>query len=508
MRRRNDGVQFFITTSLVLISAAFNYGISLVLTQYITNRIGAEAYGFVTFAKTFANYATVITVAINAVATRFITIEYHKGQYDVANTYYSTLFFANLLLSCAILVISFFVINNLEKVLTITVGLVYDVKTLFSLSIINICILSLGTVFNSATYINNRLDYAAIFKIAAYSVEAIAMVFLFTRFGPRIQFVGIALVLSSIVLVVENYGYGRQVIKELKVKRCLFKFSAIKKVFSTGIWYSINSLGNMLNSGLDLWITNLLLSSLQMGQLAIVKTVTTIEVALFQLTSQPFQPYFMKYYANNDIEKLTTSLKYAMKTNGFLSNVLFAFLSVFGLYYYNLWTPSEDINLLAIITFISIIGTLIEGIVTPLYFVYVLTLKNKIPCIVSLVSGLLNVTFMYILIRNYSFGIEIVVGTTTVLSWVINFVFTPFYVARCLKIHIKEFYSPLLRNIASAIFMVLVFKLLSIVIHPESWCLLIITGVVCTIIGIFIHYGVALTKKERKQVVQSVRIHI
>lgn len=50
-----------------------------------------------------------------------------------------------------------------------------------------------------------------------------------------------------------------------------FSFSAVKDLFVSGIWNSINSIGNLLNSGLDLWISNLMLSPTSMGELSIVK---------------------------------------------------------------------------------------------------------------------------------------------------------------------------------------------------------------------------------------------
>ena len=76
MKQRSGGSQYLISVFLVLFAAVINYGISLVLTPYITESLGTEAYGFVSLARTFANYTTVVTVAVNAVATRYITVEY------------------------------------------------------------------------------------------------------------------------------------------------------------------------------------------------------------------------------------------------------------------------------------------------------------------------------------------------------------------------------------------------------------------------------------------------
>lgn len=74
---------------------------------------------------------------------------------------------------------------------------------------------------------------------------------------------------------------------ELKVERKLFSMDAVKKLVGNGIWNSINSLGVTLNSGLDLLVTNLLLTNLQMGQIAITKTIASIFSSLEAMLCQP-----------------------------------------------------------------------------------------------------------------------------------------------------------------------------------------------------------------------------
>ena len=50
-------------------------------------------------------------------------------------------------------------------------------------------------------------------------------------------------------------------------------FSKIKNLLKNGIWNSLNQLGNELNSGLDLLISNLMLSAVAMGQISVVKNI-------------------------------------------------------------------------------------------------------------------------------------------------------------------------------------------------------------------------------------------
>ena len=57
------------TTGLAFV---VNYLIQLILTPYITSTVGTEAYGFIALAKNFAQYAAIITAALNSFAARYI----------------------------------------------------------------------------------------------------------------------------------------------------------------------------------------------------------------------------------------------------------------------------------------------------------------------------------------------------------------------------------------------------------------------------------------------------
>ena len=81
-----------LTINLVSSILAFiiNMGISFFLTPYITKNIGVEAYGFVSLGTQFINYASLVTIALNSMAGRFITIEIHKKNWESANKYFNS----------------------------------------------------------------------------------------------------------------------------------------------------------------------------------------------------------------------------------------------------------------------------------------------------------------------------------------------------------------------------------------------------------------------------------
>ena len=95
---------------MITVGLAFvvNYGINLVLTPYITENLGTEAYGFVSLAKQFAQYATIITTALDSFAARYIAIAWHKGDKKEANRFFSSAFFGDIVLASGIMAAAIF----------------------------------------------------------------------------------------------------------------------------------------------------------------------------------------------------------------------------------------------------------------------------------------------------------------------------------------------------------------------------------------------------------------
>lgn len=63
-----------------VLAVGLNIIINFVLIQYITNKIGIEANGFVTLSKNFISYVDIFMIALNAYAVRFISVSYHSGE--------------------------------------------------------------------------------------------------------------------------------------------------------------------------------------------------------------------------------------------------------------------------------------------------------------------------------------------------------------------------------------------------------------------------------------------
>ncbi|MFG5857006.1 hypothetical protein LDB17_02205 [Dysgonomonas sp. Shenzhen-Wh21] len=58
--------------------------INFFLAPFVIAKLGAEAYGFIGLANNFVSYTTLITIALNSMAARFITVSFHRGDTELA----------------------------------------------------------------------------------------------------------------------------------------------------------------------------------------------------------------------------------------------------------------------------------------------------------------------------------------------------------------------------------------------------------------------------------------
>ena len=311
-----------------------NYGTILVLTPYITETVGTEAYGFVSLAKQFAQYAVIVTTALNTYAARYIGIAYHKEEREKAKTYFSSVFWGDLFLASGIMAAALGPIFFLERLIHIPSEIVGDVKILFLLIFLNFWVSTVFSVFGCAGYIKDKVAMTGMFKTLSYLVNGAILILAYALFPAKIFYIGIGAMGASLVVACSDMWMTRRFTPDFHTKRSDRSLAAVKELVVAGCWASFNSVGEMLNHGLDLILCNQMISSLAMGQLAVAKTMYMVVQGLHMIIDQAFIPGFLKSYAEHDRQKLLEELKLSMKVSGLLANLIFAGFVSLGLAYY------------------------------------------------------------------------------------------------------------------------------------------------------------------------------
>ena len=70
--------QLLINIIASFVAFGVSMGINFFLSPYIVKTVGTEAYGFVQLANNFINYFSILTIALNSMSSRFISVSYFK----------------------------------------------------------------------------------------------------------------------------------------------------------------------------------------------------------------------------------------------------------------------------------------------------------------------------------------------------------------------------------------------------------------------------------------------
>ncbi len=464
-----------------------SYAINFLLTPYITDNVGIEAYGFVSIAKTAVSYAEIITVALTTFVVRYISISYHKENMQEAGEYYSSSVLGCILLPGVVFAGALPLILNMEHLLKIPVNLVFSVKILFILVFLNFVFTTIITPLSVGSYIKNRLDLLGAVNILSYLCDAAILIILFFNFEPVIWFLGIGSLSASIVKLAGNLVLKNKLTPNLHFKKSFASFKKVCQMMSNGIWQSVNSVGNVLNSGLDLIVSNLMLSGVETGEISVTKTIVIMFSMLYQVVFQPFQPHMLKSYSTGDMDLFIKDTSKAMKICGYFSNAAFAGFVALGPLYYRLWLPSQNTGLLYMLTIVNISISITEGISHPMYYISTLALKKRMPCIITVLGGAANTLGMYFLLKYTNLGPYAIVLTTAVIMTLINLIFTPIYAAYCIHVKVLKFYKVIIPHIISSALMTAVFKAAVGIIKPHSWLTLIFCAFIMAGAGAVIH---------------------
>lgn len=486
-----------------------NMGISFFLTPYVVEHIGVESNGFVSLANSFVSYAQLLTVALNSMAGRFITIKMHQNDKEGASKYFSSVIIANVILSIVLTVIFSVIIVFIDRILNISESLVGDVKLLWLFILSNFILGIFTTIFSTSTFIKDRLDLSSIATIISYIIRAgiLVIAYMFLK-SNVVWYVGLATFCAGLYLLIANAIYKKKLTPDLKFNKNNFDIKAIKELISSGIWNTITKLSSILANGLDLLITNLFVNPIAMGVLAISKILPTNILTLFGNVGYVFAPQLTEHYAKNNYEEMKRQLINSIKFLALFSSVIMAILFAFGQEFYELWQPTQNAKDLYILTIISCLQLVFCLPFEPLYNVFTATNKIKTSSIALIITSLATVTTVFISLRfaqTEMAKLMIIAGTSTIMEIFRVLFFLPIFGAMCIKSKKTTFYPIILKNTFSVLALTLLGVSIKQIFMPDTWLKLIFVVIIVGVIGIAINTVFLLNKEDRNKIIEKIR---
>lgn len=490
-KERGKNKQLAINMLAALLSFLVSLGIRFFLPPYVVKSLGADAYGFIGLSTNILSYTSLITIALNSMAGRFITIKYQEGNIEMANKYYASVFYSNLFLAILILGFGIGVVVWTEYLIKIPEPLVKDVKLLLGLLVINNILGLMSSLWGIATFIKNRLDLSNVQTVIGNLLNALVLLFAFYFFLPHIWYMGVAGIVLTVYCAITNYRYSIILTPELYLKSDNFELDKVFELLKSGVWNLFSKLGEILSQGLDLLIANLCIGAVEMGLFAITKNVPFLILSLFQSISGVFAPILTTLYAKGKRDEMVSELFKSIRMLGLFSAVPLICLYVYGDCFYSLWLPSEDSQKLQMLT---ILGTFALPCTMPLESLWnIFTITNKLKY--STYFMLANSLVVFFIVMSSMFFVEshelrliILASTRSICGLVRGLVFLPIYGAYCLNLSKTLFYGPIFKSMSYLLLSFSVCYLLRFFIIPDTWAELVCSGgvicVICLILGL------------------------
>ena len=485
----------------LVVSAA----ITMLILPYVSKTIGIEAYGYIALCNNIISAINLVASTINVYAVRYISVAYHRGDFNQANIYYSSVLTADVIIALVLLLPATLCIAYMDRILDVPGYLATDVRILFALSLISYIITILGTVFTTATFVKDILYRDAQYQVQGDLLRGALMLVLFAVAYPHVWYVSVATAVRALYILLRHIHITRKYTPEFKLQRQLVRFAAVKELAAKGVWYLVANLGTTLNSGLDLMVTNVFLGATSMGVLSVPKTLSTFVTTLFIAVANSFRPQLLRLYSQEKSKELAEGFLLDMKCCGFVSCTIFSVYCAFGSQFLKLWIPGQDTALIYRLSMLTFLAEVLIGFVQPLHFVSVLTGKLQVPCLSNLAIGFLNLISMVALLSLTDGGLYVVTLTTVVGDIVYHFVIVPAYYTKVLRMPGSSFFTAIIRYLATVSVVTAVLYALFSRVTVTSWLVLIMYLAVGTVLSVAGYSALMLNRSEQKRLLAIVR---
>jgi O-antigen/teichoic acid export membrane protein len=258
--------------------------------------------------------------------------------------------------------------------------------------------------------------------------------------------------------------------------------------------------------GLDLLLTNVFIGPMQMGALALSRTITTMFYSLRGTLDFPFAPPMTECYARGDVEGVIRNARTGNKVLGIIMIAPMAAFTVYGVSFFKLWVPGENSYMIQNLALLAMLNLLASACINTVFSVFSITNKVKIPAIATLLNGVLSVVINALLLNFTDLGVYAIAGTGSILGMIRNYVFTPLYGAHCLKVKKSTFYHEILTgNLCLVLNLAVGFLFYRFISTGSTWISLILSAGGLAVVGIVINAFVVLSKDERSAIFAAVK---
>lgn len=454
-------------SNVVAFSSSFL--ISFILTPYLIFHIGKEAYSFYPISNNILGYFSIASLALNSMMARFITIEREKGNIAKARIYFSSGFYSNLIMASLFVIPMIVFTLYIDTFLNVPPEIIEDVQLLFACVFGSMLLTLASTAYGVSTFSADRLELRALGELIRGLLRVGLFVGLFYFFEPSLYFIGLVALILSVYLFLYQKYLSHRLTPELKISMSDFNFSAIKDLLTSGGWNVINAIGMSLLLSLTLILTNRFIGAEQGGEVAIALILPTFIGSIISMIVSVLLPRLTKVYAMGSDSSFNKEVIFSQKLLSLLTTIPISLLIIFGDDFFSLWLPSENVELLTMLSFVFLLPLFIHANMWTIYNVNIIRNKMKSPSLFLLLTG--GISAIFSVTYAYSGGEDIIVIPliTTVLSMLYYVFYIPLYSTRKSTLNLVKVYINMAKSLTLAFIFIVVSLNVKNNFHINGW---------------------------------------
>ena len=449
-----------------------------------------------------------ITISINGTLSRFLAIDFEQNV-DRAKKTFNTAFFSLLLAVLFLLPLAVLFSFNIESFLNIPEESLTEAHYLFLLVFIAFLLNAFTSLYSSVAYVKNRIDLRNASIILTRVITILVLIGVFVYGFIEVQIYGFAVLVGTIVGLSYSFYVFKKLSPELKIKIEHFDKESLSRMATMGFWLIINQIGVLFFLQTDIIILNYFKGAELSGTYAVLLQWSFLIRALVAIIAGVIGPLVLNLYAIKDLVQLKQLTLFSTKVLGLFTVFISSILIYFSGDILYIWVGQDFVQYkwVFILLMVHLGFNLATSAIVNINVAYN---KVKIPGIVTLVTGLLNVLLGIFLLLYTSFGLYGIAIAGLVSLTLKNFVFTPYYAARIMKMDYKSFYKPILPSILVTIGVLLltVFLPSDFLSIGDSYLKLFFYMISFAIILSLFIYQALLKKGEKSQLVEVVKSKI
>lgn len=485
---------FFALSTLVITLC-----IDFFLSPFIVQHIGVEANGYVHLANNLISFASLVTLALNSMGSRFVSIEYNKNNFEECNKYYSSIFAGNALIILLLIAPALLCIWKLETFFNIDGVGIGDAKLLFLFAFCNFFVSQLASLFNIGPFVKNQMYFCYLSNALVVVVKGVLYLVAFSCFSPKVYFVTFISLLTNSISVFLLYVIKRKILPDLKFSFKFISFKHVLQLIKSGIWNSVNQCGNLMMTGFDLILTNWIIGPTAMGILSVAKTIPTVITTLSTTLNNSLLPGQTLSYTIQSKEQYTDTVELSVKVSTIFVLVPVIIFSSFSIKFYQLWQPSLDPYQLSLLSFLSILALIPLAGVQVLYNVLTTMNKLKVNALSFLLTGLINIGITILLVFFTDLSIFAVAGVSSILTCVRYLALILPYIAKLLGKKQTYFYKYVVRSLLFA-FMISAIGFPFAFLVGDSWRELVVAVIIVACLSVVFLYEISFTGPEKQKI--------